>query len=45
MFKRDVRLAENTLNKQDDIISEMKVRLLVSLFYESSLITDLTVVR
>ena len=25
MFKRDVRLAENTLNKQDEIISQMKV--------------------
>ncbi|KAL5270487.1 hypothetical protein ACHWQZ_G001266 [Mnemiopsis leidyi] len=24
MFKRDVRLAENTLNKQDEIISQMK---------------------
>ena len=27
MFKRDVRLAENTLNKQDEIISQMKVSL------------------
>ena len=26
LFKRDVRLAENTLNKQDHVLSSMQVR-------------------